>query len=145
MESASKESLVAALWSIFKVGHNDNKMSTDVSNLRSAKHSTAMNKLQLHLMICFLAPLRTTAACYYEPESADHDRIEALQFKLIAIASILVAAGMTQCLCLSLGELFPRFIQTDTFAAGVIIATAMIHILPDVLESLGSPCLKQDP
>ncbi|KAL5977514.1 hypothetical protein ACLOJK_021861 [Asimina triloba] len=114
-----------------------------------------MNKLQLHLtalMLCFLlTPSLGTAACECEPEAADRNRTEALRIKLIAIASILVA-GMIGVSLPIVGRAVSA-VQPDkdvyflikAFAAGVILATAMIHILPDALESLGSPCLNEEP
>ena len=35
--------------------------------------------------------------------------------------------------------------MVKAFAAGVILATGFVHILPDAYESLTSPCLKENP
>ena len=37
------------------------------------------------------------------------------------------------------------FIAVKAFAAGVILATAFVHILPDAFDKLGSPCLVDGP
>ncbi|KAK1325032.1 Zinc transporter 5 [Acorus calamus] len=37
------------------------------------------------------------------------------------------------------------FFLVKAFAAGVILATGLIHILPDSFESLTSPCLNEHP
>lgn len=78
-----------------------------------------------------------------------HNRSESLKFKLAAIASILVAGGIGVSLP-QLGRkidaLNPEndiFFMVKAFAAGVILATGFVHILPDAFETLTSPCLKE--
>ncbi|KAK1390922.1 putative zinc/iron permease [Heracleum sosnowskyi] len=51
-----------------------------------------------------------------------------------------------------LGKIFPAFgAETNSFfvikafAAGVILATGFVHVLPDATESLSSPSLNQNP
>lgn len=80
-----------------------------------------------------------------------HNRSESLKFKLAAIASILVAGGIGVSLP-QLGRkidaLNPEndvFFMVKAFAAGVILATGFVHILPDAFETLTSPCLKESP
>ncbi|KAL6620403.1 hypothetical protein ACP70R_035542 [Stipagrostis hirtigluma subsp. patula] len=101
---------------------------------------------------CLLAiaslPLLAVADCDCEAGSEeDHDKAGALRLKIIAIFSILVA-GAVGCAIPSLGRRFPAlrpdtdlFFAVKAFAAGVILATAFVHILPDAFEKLGSPCL----
>lgn len=81
--------------------------------------------------------------CYNKPE--------ANRLKGAAIAVILVAGA--------LGVLIPlvgrrsRFLRTDgdpffiakAFAAGVILATAFVHMLPTAHDTLANPCLPEDP
>ncbi|KAM0072501.1 putative zinc/iron permease [Helianthus debilis subsp. tardiflorus] len=76
---------------------------------------------------------------------------EALKYKLIALASILVAGALGVCIPF-IGRVVPAlspekdgFFIIKAFAAGVILATGFIHVLPDAFESLTSPCLKEHP
>lgn len=83
--------------------------------------------------------------------SKESNRSESLKFKLAAIASILVAGGIG----VSLPQLGRRiealnpdndiFFMIKAFAAGVILATGFVHILPDAFDTLSSPCLKENP
>ncbi|ONI11849.1 hypothetical protein PRUPE_4G129600, partial [Prunus persica] len=68
-----------------------------------------------------------------------------------SIASILVAGAIGVSLPL-LGKKIPTlrpendiFFMIKAFAAGVILATGFIHILPDAFDNLTSPCLKENP
>lgn len=77
-----------------------------------------------------------------------HSRHEALKFKLIAIATILVAGGIGVSLP-QLGKkvsaLNPEndiFFMIKAFAAGVILATGFVHILPEAFSTLTSPCIQ---
>ena len=70
-----------------------------------------------------------------------------LKLKIIAICSILVASALG-CGIPSLGRRFPAlspdtdlFFAVKAFAAGVILATSFVHILPEAFEKLGSGCL----
>ncbi|XP_057510502.1 zinc transporter 8-like [Actinidia eriantha] len=101
------------------------------------------------LCLCVLfQPILVHAKCTCEAEYEDLNKGEALNFKLVAIASILVASALGVCIPLVLNhvpalqpESGPHFI-IKAFAAGVILATGFIHILPDAFDSLSSPCLK---
>lgn len=80
-----------------------------------------------------------------------YDKTAATQLKGAAIGVILVAGA--------LGVLIPlvgrrsRFLRTDgdpffiakAFAAGVILATAFVHMLPTAHDTLANPCLPEDP
>ncbi|KAF4376080.1 hypothetical protein CsatB_001291 [Cannabis sativa] len=79
------------------------------------------------------------------------DKAKALQFKLVAITSILIASALGVCIPI-LGKKIPTlrpendiFFMIKAFAAGVILATGFIHILPDAFDSLTSPCLEKNP
>ncbi|KAK0598021.1 hypothetical protein LWI29_030814 [Acer saccharum] len=76
---------------------------------------------------------------------------EALKYKLLGIATILVSGAFGVSLPLigkRVSALRPEndiFFTVKAFAAGVILATGFIHILPDAFESLTSPCLNVNP
>ena len=79
------------------------------------------------------------------------DKTAALHLKLGGIAVILVASGLGVCMPL-LGRTFAflrpdrdSFFVVKAFAAGVILATAFIHMLPDAFETLGNACLPENP
>lgn len=79
------------------------------------------------------------------------DKSEALKFKLAAIGSVLGAGGIGVSLPI-LGRRFeflrPEkdvFFMIKAFAAGVILATGFIHILPEAFATLTSPCLSDSP
>jgi zinc transporter 1/2/3 len=70
-----------------------------------------------------------------------------MKLKLIAIASILTAGAagvLVPVLGRSMAVLHPDgdiFFAVKAFAAGVILATGMVHILPAAFDGLTSPCL----
>ncbi|KQK05794.1 zinc transporter 9 [Brachypodium distachyon] len=83
-----------------------------------------------------------------EADDGGDDKASALNLKIIAVFSILVA-GAAGCAIPSLGRRFPAlgpdtnlFFAVKAFAAGVILATAFVHILPEAFDRLGSPCLE---
>ncbi|KAL6976043.1 hypothetical protein U1Q18_024837 [Sarracenia purpurea var. burkii] len=85
--------------------------------------------------------------CTCDIDSEDRNKSQALRFKLAAIASILVAGAVGVCLPI-LGKTIPAlrpekdvFFIVKAFAAGVILATGFIHVLPDAFSNLTSPCL----
>ncbi|CAA2996121.1 zinc transporter 4, chloroplastic [Olea europaea subsp. europaea] len=75
----------------------------------------------------------------------------ALVLKLIAIATILITGVCGVAIPLVGKDC--RFLRTDSkffvaakaFAAGVILATGFVHILPDATSSLTDPCLPKFP
>ncbi|OEL36484.1 Zinc transporter 5 [Dichanthelium oligosanthes] len=112
--------------------------------------------LKLASFFCLLGvsslPLLAVADCDCSA-SADEgsDKARALTLKIIAIFSILVSSSLG-CAIPTLGQRFPAlrpdtdlFIAVKAFAAGVILATAFVHILPDAFDKLGSPCLVGGP
>ncbi|OEL38134.1 Zinc transporter 3 [Dichanthelium oligosanthes] len=79
-------------------------------------------------------------------EIKEEDARGALRLKLIAVASIL-ASSATGVLVPVLGRSAPAlrpdgdvFFAVKAFAAGVILATGMVHILPAAFDSLAPPC-----
>ncbi|KAF8030704.1 hypothetical protein BT93_D0017 [Corymbia citriodora subsp. variegata] len=76
---------------------------------------------------------------------------QALKYKLAAIFSILAASFLGVSLPI-LGKKLPSlhpdnpiFFLIKSFAAGVILSTAFVHILPDAFASLASPALGDTP
>ncbi|CAN6203465.1 unnamed protein product, partial [Urochloa humidicola] len=81
------------------------------------------------------------------PAAAAGDRARARALKIAAFFSILVC-GALGCVLPVLGRRVPAlradgdvFFLVKAFAAGVILATGFIHILPDAFEKLTSDCL----
>ncbi|KAA8525159.1 hypothetical protein F0562_006977 [Nyssa sinensis] len=82
---------------------------------------------------------------------ACRDDSAALIFKIVAIAAILTA-GVTGVAIPLVGKKC-RFLRTDSnlfvaakaFAAGVILATGFVHMLPDATSSLTNTCIPQYP
>lgn len=84
-------------------------------------------------------------------DSACRNKTEALHLKIGAIASILVAGTIGVCLPV-VGRTFSAlrpdrniFFVIKAFAAGVILATGFVHVLPDAFDSLTSECLSPNP
>nr|XP_043624291.1 zinc transporter 5-like [Erigeron canadensis] len=111
--------------------------------------------LQKPIFIAFLLSniiiTKVYAECTCEPQEIPGDKNKALKYKLIALASILVSGGIGVSIPFA-GKIIPAlrpekdgFFVVKAFAAGVILATAFIHILPQAFASLTSPCLKEHP
>ncbi|KAK4437427.1 Zinc transporter 8 [Sesamum alatum] len=105
----------------------------------------------LLLVILIILPASVLGDCTCEPEDDDRNKTLALKYKLAAIASILVASAIGVCLPVA-GKRVPAlspergfFFIVKAFAAGVILSTGFIHVLPDAFESLMSPCLSEHP
>ncbi|KAL7241441.1 hypothetical protein ACSBR1_014100 [Camellia fascicularis] len=85
-------------------------------------------------------------------ESSDCvDKSKALPLKIIAIASILVTSMIgvsSPLLTRSIPVLRPDrslFVIVKAFAAGIILATGFMHVLPDSFDMLSSSCLPEKP
>ncbi|XP_047312054.1 zinc transporter 1-like [Impatiens glandulifera] len=103
------------------------------------------------IIILILLPKSLHAECECESDTDDREREQSLKLKLIALASILVA-GVIGVSLPNLGHKIPSlraesdfFLVLKAFAAGVILATGFVHVLPDAFESLSSPCLGEKP
>lgn len=79
------------------------------------------------------------------------DKSKALSLKIIAIVSILVTSMIGVCSPL-FSRAFPAlhpdrdlFIIVKAFAAGIILGTAFMHVLPDSFDMLSSLCLAENP
>ncbi|MCO5548349.1 hypothetical protein L7F22_001806 [Adiantum nelumboides] len=75
----------------------------------------------------------------------------ATQLKIGSIVVILVACVLGVCMPLA-GQYVSAFkaegnlfFVMKSFAAGVILATAYVHMLPDSFEALSNPCLAENP
>ncbi|PON72757.1 Zinc/iron permease, partial [Parasponia andersonii] len=106
------------------------------------------------IIFCFLLllPLLVASECTCsETGNENRDKAKALEFKLVAVTSILVASAVGISLPVlgkKISTLRPEndiFFMVKAFAAGVILATGFIHVLPDAFDSLTSPCLKRNP
>ncbi|KAF6136562.1 hypothetical protein GIB67_016018 [Kingdonia uniflora] len=104
------------------------------------------------LLIILMLPLMVYGECTCDPEdTGDRNKTEARKYHFVAIATILVASALGVCIPL-LGKSVPIlhpdkdiFFMIKAFAAGVILSTGFIHVLPDAFENLSSPCLKKNP
>ncbi|KAM0950823.1 putative zinc/iron permease [Dioscorea sansibarensis] len=93
----------------------------------------------------------SSSSCGCSKEIQTSDKHKAMSLKFIAIASILSAGALgvlVPILGRSVAVLRPEsdvFFIIKSFAAGVILATGLIHILPDAFERLTSKCLPEEP
>lgn len=98
-----------------------------------------------------MLPTLVLGDCTCDEEDEHRDRGKALRYKIAAIVSILVGGAIGVCIPI-LGKTIPAlrpekniFFIIKAFAAGVILATGFIHVLPDAFESLTNPCLSEHP
>ncbi|XP_038899519.1 zinc transporter 5-like [Benincasa hispida] len=107
----------------------------------------------LFLLLIPLVIAAEECQCPGDPEEEEGKRNPtlALKYKIVAIATILVA-GFIGVVIPLLGKVIPAlspekdiFFVIKAFAAGVILATGFIHVLPDAYKSLTSSKLKEDP
>nr|XP_023885679.1 zinc transporter 8-like [Quercus suber]POE69338.1 zinc transporter 5 [Quercus suber] len=101
--------------------------------------------------ILFLLPSSVFGECTCDAEDEGEDKPEALKYKIVGFVSILLASALGVCIPL-LGRTVPAlrpekdiFFLIKAFAAGVILSTGFIHVLPDAFENLTSPCLSESP
>ncbi|KAI3911125.1 hypothetical protein MKX01_039728 [Papaver californicum] len=95
----------------------------------------------LVLVQFFHYPISVSAECTCEPEDEEGaNTTKALVLKIVSIAAILTASAIGVCLPI-LGRRIPAlhpdsniFFVVKSFAAGVILATGFIHILPDAFD-----------
>ncbi|KAA8523412.1 hypothetical protein F0562_009835 [Nyssa sinensis] len=111
----------------------------------------SINIINISALLILLLPTVVLGECTCDVDDKHQSRSESLKYKLAAIASILAAGGIGVSLPL-LGRKFQAlrpendiFFMIKAFAAGVILATALIHILPEGFDRLTSPCLKENP
>ncbi|KAJ0017665.1 hypothetical protein Pint_11603 [Pistacia integerrima] len=83
--------------------------------------------------------------------SSCNDKAAALPLKIIAIVTILITSliGVSAPLFTrSVKALHPDrnlFVVVKSFAAGIILATGFMHVLPDSFDMLSSSCLEDNP
>ncbi|KAJ4982139.1 hypothetical protein NE237_032976 [Protea cynaroides] len=103
-------------------------------------------------LLLLLLPVLVSGDCTCSgKDDSGRNKSEALKYKLGAIASILFGGAVGVCTPV-LGKRFQAlrpendiFFLIKAFAAGVILSTGFIHILPDAFDQLTSPCLDQNP
>lgn len=107
--------------------------------------------LLFFLAALLLLPLVVHGDCDCSADEEARDKKAARPLKIVAIFSILVCGSIGVCIPI-LGKWIPAldpdrdaFFVIKSFAAGVILATAFVHILPDSFDSLTSSCLHPDP
>ncbi|CAL5434013.1 unnamed protein product [Camellia sinensis] len=102
----------------------------------------------LSLFVVLVLPTTALGDCTCDAGTINGgNKSQAFRYKFAAIASILVAGAIGVCLPV-LGRSVPAlrpekdvFFIIKAFAAGVILATGFIHVLPDAFDHLTSPCL----
>ncbi|XP_010275878.1 PREDICTED: zinc transporter 5-like [Nelumbo nucifera] len=112
-----------------------------------SKHLRISSTLFLFILLLLL-PILASGECTCDPTEEEHDKATSLKYKIAGMVAILSASAIGVCIPV-LGKSFPPlrpdndiFFMIKAFAAGVILATGFIHILPDAFEKLTSPCLK---
>ncbi|KAK8608220.1 hypothetical protein V6N13_023649 [Hibiscus sabdariffa] len=105
------------------------------------------------IIVCVFAPQAVSVVpeeCRTETDGCTNKE-KALPLKVIAIFSILISSVIGVCSPLftrSIPALHPDrdlFTIVKCFAAGIILATGFMHVLPDSFDMLSSPCLKENP
>ncbi|CAL0333080.1 unnamed protein product [Lupinus luteus] len=103
------------------------------------------------LILVVLLPSVVVGECTCDKEEGNRDKGKALKYKIAALVSILISSVIGVCIPF-LGKVIPAlspekniFFVIKAFAAGVILSTGFIHILPDAFNDLTSPCLKAHP
>nr|XP_017217234.1 PREDICTED: zinc transporter 1-like [Daucus carota subsp. sativus] len=98
-------------------------------------------------MAMMMAPNLILGECTCDSEAEERDKNLALKYKV----SILVTSAIGVCIPF-LGKIIPAlnpeknlFFLVKAFAAGVILASGFIHVLPDAFENLTTPCLDKNP
>ncbi|KAK6918040.1 Zinc/iron permease [Dillenia turbinata] len=114
--------------------------------------SSSQKILALLFITLALLPTIALSECTCEPEDdGEINKGEAQKYQIAAIVSILIAGGIGVCLPM-MGKIIPSlrpekdmFFIIKAFAAGVILSTGFIHVLPDAFDHLTSPCLNENP
>ncbi|GAB2293287.1 hypothetical protein Dimus_027491 [Dionaea muscipula] len=100
------------------------------------------------LLVLFLDACAGDCTCDKEDSSSD-SKSTTVRYRIGALFAILVTGSVGVTLPLlsnwipALSPERDTFFVIKSFAAGVILSTGFIHILPDAFEDLTSPCLKQ--
>lgn len=107
---------------------------------------------------CFIFITSLFSSLVMAAESAEcgmdnecNNKNQALKLKVIVIFAILITSMIGVCLPLfskKVPALSPEralFIVVKAFAAGIILATGFMHVLPDSFDMLSSDCLPDNP
>nr|ACN38063.1 zinc transporter protein [Sedum alfredii] len=118
-------------------------------------NSLRAGTLTLITPIILLLPAHTLAKCTCDgPEdisSSSKDKAVALKYKIVAVVTILIGGVIGICFPVfshKIPQLSPEtnvFFMIKAFAAGVILSTGFIHVLPEAFKRLMSPCLSETP
>ncbi|KAL5723766.1 hypothetical protein ACHQM5_007122 [Ranunculus cassubicifolius] len=111
-----------------------------------------MNRPQILFIFMLLllpASVYCDCTCDQEEQPNAENKTTALNLKYGAIGAILIssAIGVGSPILLQKYKAFQPgtslFFMVKAFAAGVILATGFVHVLPDAFEHLTSPCLNK--
>ncbi|KAK1557764.1 hypothetical protein Q3G72_031454 [Acer saccharum] len=103
------------------------------------------------LISIFTPGVLSQSECEVESNNSCNNKAKALPLKIIAIVSILVTSMIgvsSPLLTRSIPALHPDrnlFVIVKAFAAGIIMATGFMHVLPDSFDMLSSSCLSDNP
>ncbi|XVF20966.1 hypothetical protein REPUB_Repub12eG0049600 [Reevesia pubescens] len=118
---------------------------TNLKQTHSRKH------LLSFCCLLVILPSLVRGECTCESEDEVRKKPLGLKYKLAAMGTILIAGAIGISIP-QLGKfiqaLHPEkniFFMIKAFAVGVILSTGFIHILPEAIESLTSPCLNENP
>lgn len=103
------------------------------------------------ILLLLVLPALVISECTCDNKEEDGDKAKALKYKIIAIATIVITSAIG-VLTPFLGKFIPAlspekdiFFIIKAFAAGVILSTGFIHVLPEAFDRLTSPCLDNHP
>ncbi|CAL9235231.1 unnamed protein product [Arabidopsis halleri] len=106
--------------------------------------------VSISLLLIAVANAAEGPKCECSHEDDHEHKAGARKYKIVAIPACLIA-GIIGVLFPLLGKFFPSlgpetsfFFVTKAFAAGVILATGFMHVLPEAYEMLTSPCLTSE-
>ncbi|CAJ2650338.1 fe(2+) transport protein 1-like [Trifolium pratense] len=115
-------------------------------------NSVTMHKLiSIIFILITLFTSKALADCESESSNSCNNKEKALPLKIISIFAILVTSMIGVSLPLvsrSIPSLSPErdlFVIVKCFAAGIILGTGFMHVLPDSYDMLRSDCLEEKP
>ncbi|KAL5055290.1 hypothetical protein RYX36_035972 [Vicia faba] len=112
---------------------------------------TKQKLISIFFILITLFTSQALADCESESTNTCNNKEKALSLKIIAIFAILVTSMIGVCLPLvsrSVPALSPDgnlFVIVKCFAAGIILGTGFMHVLPDSFDMLWSDCLDEKP
>ncbi|XP_027331715.1 zinc transporter 8-like isoform X1 [Abrus precatorius] len=109
------------------------------------------DKLTWIFVFLVILPCLVVGECTCDKEDEAGDKSLAKKYKIGALVSILFASAIGVTIPM-LGKTFSAlrpekdlFFIVKAFAAGVILSTGFIHVLPDAFKKLTCPCLDESP